>query len=101
MNSYVAEMTPLLWTHGTFDNKVLCHQQMYGVQRLEKEGIDVTQKKYPCAHESFKLQEINDMAEFVDNALFPKVPKQVATAEFVASVKYLFDHNTDQYNHNP
>ena len=71
---------------------------MYGVLRLENEGIDVTQKKYPCAHESYKLEEIKDMAEFVDNALYPKVPKQVATAEFVTSVKYLFDHNTDQYN---
>ena len=98
VNSYIAEMTPLLWAHGVFDNKVLFHQQALGVQRLEKEGIDVIQKNYPCAHESFQLQEIKDMAEFVDHVLFPKVPKQMATAEFVASVKYLFDHNTDQYN---
>lgn len=98
VNEYVAEMTPLLWAHGAYDNKVLFHQQALGVQRLEKEGIDVTTKTYPCAHESYKLQEINDMAEFVDNVLFPKVPQQVATAEFVASVKYLFDQNTDQYN---
>ncbi len=91
-------MTPLLWAHGKYNNKVLFHQQALGVQRLMKEGIDVTTKTYPCAHESYNLQEINDMAEFVDDALFPKVPQQVATAEFVASVKYLFDHNTDQYN---
>jgi len=98
VNSYVAEMTPLLWAHGAYDNKVLFMQQALGTQRLMKEGIDVTVRTYPCAHESYNSQEINDMAEFVDDVLFPKVTTQVATAEFVASVKYLFDHNTDQYN---
>lgn len=97
VNKYVAEMTPLLWAHGAYDGKVLYQQQALGVQRLMNEGIDVTAKTYPCGHESYNLQEVKDMAEFVDNVLFPKVPEHVATAEFVASVKYLFEQNTDQY----
>ena len=91
-------MTPLLWCHGAYDGKVLNHQQFLGIQRLLKEGVDVTTYTYPCAHESYNLQEVNDMAEFLDNALFPKVPKEKVIAEFVASVKYLFDeHEADNY----
>ena len=97
VNKYVAEMTPLLWAHGAYDGKVLHHASTLGINRLLKEGVDVTAKTYPCAHESYNLEEIKDMAEFIDDVLFPKVPKQVATVEFVACVNYLFDQNAEQY----
>ena len=58
---------------------------------------------WPCGHESYNLKEIEDMAEFIDDVLFPKVPpkdvmKDVITAEFVSSVMYLFEQNAEQYN---
>lgn len=103
VNKHVAEMTPLLWCHGSYDGQVLHHASRLGVNRLRNEGIDVHDMSYPCGHESYNLKEIEDMAEFIDDVLFPKVPSKdvmndVITAEFVSSVMYLFEQNAEQYN---
>ena len=91
--------SPLFWAHGLYDEKVLIEQQVLGVQKLSDRGISVTACSYPVGHESFDSQEIVQMAQFMDETLFPKVDvesihnAEVADAEFLASVESLFDTN--------
>lgn len=64
-----AQKTPLLWAHGQFDDKVLFEQQAFGIERLRKEGVEVTGREYPMGHESHP-EEIETLASFVDQAIF-------------------------------
>ncbi|KAL7542010.1 hypothetical protein ACHAXR_011442 [Thalassiosira sp. AJA248-18] len=99
VNPEVAEiMTPLFWAHGLYDECVLIQQQVLGIQKLRDRGIEVIAKSYPVGHESHDSQEIVEMAEFLDNTLFPKVDFESIRhaevgeeAEFLASVKHLLD----------
>ena len=107
VNPGIAEMTPLFWAHGKYDEKILFEQQVLGVQRLRDRGVEVTTKVYPVGHESCNSQEIEAMADFLDDVLFPKVefeclhppfvsqPSDTTSAEFLASLRYLFQQNTD------
>ncbi|KAL7530077.1 hypothetical protein ACHAWF_003233 [Thalassiosira exigua] len=75
-----AAATPLFWAHGQYDDKILFEQQMYGVNKLEGVGVDVTACSYPVGHESSNFEEIDDMAGFLEYVLCPqpetgKVPK--------------------------
>jgi len=75
-----AQATPLFWAHGQYDEKILFEQQMYGVNKLEGVGVDVTAISYPVGHESSNFEEIDDMAGFLEAVLCPqpetkKVPK--------------------------
>merc|ERR1712194_940562 len=75
-----AAATPLFWAHGQYDDKILFEQQMYGVNKLEGVGVDVTARSYPVGHESSNFEEIDDMAGFLEAVLCPpstavKVPK--------------------------
>lgn len=75
-----AKATPLFWAHGQYDDKILFEQQMYGVNKLEGLGVDVTACAYPVGHESANYEEIDDMAGFLESVLCPqpqteKVPK--------------------------
>lgn len=78
-----AASTPLFWAHGQYDDKILFEQQMYGVNKLENEGVDVIACAYPVGHEATgNYEEIDDMAGFLENVLCPepqteKVPKHV------------------------
>mmetsp|Transcript_12453 Transcript_12453/g.36711 ORF Transcript_12453/g.36711 Transcript_12453/m.36711 type:complete len:258 (-) Transcript_12453:1493-2266(-) len=65
----VAKSTPLLWAHGTYDDKVLFEQQAFGMEKLKKEGVAVTGREYPMGHESCQ-EEIETLASFVDEAIF-------------------------------
>ena len=93
-----AEMTPLFWAHGENDDQILIQQQVLGVQTLGNRGINITTKTYPVGHESCDSQEIVEMAEFLDETLFPKIdiesilPEELETAKFFASVKNMFDN---------
>mmetsp|Transcript_24006 Transcript_24006/g.43027 ORF Transcript_24006/g.43027 Transcript_24006/m.43027 type:complete len:297 (-) Transcript_24006:1514-2404(-) len=101
-NSVVAETTPLFWAHGLYDENVLIEQQVLGIQKLRNRGINVTARTYPVGHESFDSQEIIEMAEFLDDTLFPKVdlesilPRELTMAELLASVNHFFDNNEGQ-----
>lgn len=76
-----ASATPLFWAHGQYDEKILFEQQMYGVNKLEGIGVDVTAISYPVGHTSSNFEEIDDMAGFLEAVLCPqlgntdKVPK--------------------------
>ena len=75
-----ANATPLFWAHGQYDEKILFEQQIYGVNKLEGVGVDVTSYSYPVGHESSNFEEIEDMAIFLESVLCPqsksgKVPK--------------------------
>lgn len=76
-----ATATPLFWAHGQYDEKILFEQQMYGVNKLESYGVDVTAISYPVGHTSSNFEEIDDMAGFLEAVLCPqegdtdKVPK--------------------------
>lgn len=64
-----AKQTPLFWGHGTMDDKVLFEQQAFGVQKLRSQGVDVVDQSYRMGH-SRHPDEMDYLAEFVDNALF-------------------------------
>lgn len=76
-----ATATPLFWAHGQYDEKILFEQQMYGVNKLEGFGVDVTAISYPVGHTSSNFEEIDDMAGFLEAVLCPqlgnsdKIPK--------------------------
>ena len=75
-----AKVTPLFWAHGQYDDKILFEQQIYGVNKLEGVGVDVTSYAYPVGHESSNFEEIEDMANFLESVLSPqpkagKIPK--------------------------
>mmetsp|Transcript_31924 Transcript_31924/g.77183 ORF Transcript_31924/g.77183 Transcript_31924/m.77183 type:complete len:350 (-) Transcript_31924:489-1538(-) len=67
-----AEATPLFWAHGQYDEKILFEQQLYGVNKLEGVGVDVTVCSYPVGHESSNFEEIDDMAGFLESVLCPQ-----------------------------
>ena len=73
-----AASTPLFWAHGQFDDKILFEQQMYGVNKLESLGVDVTANAYPVGHESSNFEEIDDMAGFLESVLCPQVESRKA-----------------------
>lgn len=84
-----AAATPLFWAHGQFDDKILHEQQLYGVNKLEGEGVDVIACSYPVGHESYNSEEIDDMAGFLESVLCPqtetvKVPKYAQVDEETA-----------------
>ncbi len=129
-----SELTPLFWAHGEYDEVVRHEQQMFGVRKLRDRGVDVTVKSYPVGHESYDYEEIEAMAEFIDDVLYPKVDVRelqqheheyayqsrgnendyieaefeyahdneqnydLGSTEFLASVQYLFDQNSDQFH---
>lgn len=70
-----AAATPLFWAHGQYDDKILFEQQMYGVNKLEGVGVDVTSCSYPVGHESANFEEIDDMAGFLESVLCPPQPQ--------------------------
>ena len=45
---------------------------MYGVNKLEGVGVDVTAISYPVGHESSNFEEIDDMAGFLEAILCPQ-----------------------------
>ena len=66
----IAKATPLFWSHGQMDDKILYEQQVFGVDKLDSLGVDVTAHSYPVGHESTSnWEEIQDMAEFVETVL--------------------------------
>lgn len=66
----VATATPLFWAHGQLDDKILYEQQVYGVDKLDSLGVDVTAHSYPVGHESTSnWEEIEDMAHFIESIL--------------------------------
>lgn len=62
-----AKATPLFWAHGEYDERILFEQQMYGVNKLEAEGVEVTACSYPVGHESSNFEEIDDMVAFLED----------------------------------
>jgi len=73
VNGDESDLTPLFWAHGEYDDIVRHEQQMFGVRKLRDRGVDVTVKSYPVGHESCDYEEIEAMAEFIDDVLYPKV----------------------------
>lgn len=69
------QKTPLFWGHGSYDDKVLFTQQAFGVEKLERIGVDVTAKAYPVDH-SAHPREIEEFASFLDNAIFGTVGEE-------------------------
>lgn len=95
-----AEYTPLFWAHGKYDNKIKFENQVRGVNQLRKFGVDVSARAYPVGHESSNNEEIEAMAEFLDDVLYPKVdiedfppppPFDVYEPEFVHSAPFVKD----------
>lgn len=78
-----AAATPLFWAHGQYDDKILAEQQMYGVNKLENAGVDVTACSYPVGHESSNYEEIDDMAGFIESVL---CQPQTEKVKYVAEV---------------
>ena len=64
-----AKETPLFWGHGKVDDKVLFPQQAFGVDKLEKQGVQVDARDYMVGHGSHP-DEMDAMASFVDKILF-------------------------------
>jgi lysophospholipase-2 len=64
-----AKKTPLFWGHGRMDDKVLFEQQAFGVDKLQKQGVNVIDKQYNMGHSS-DPDEMEKLAEFVDKCLF-------------------------------
>ncbi|KAL7542009.1 hypothetical protein ACHAXR_011441, partial [Thalassiosira sp. AJA248-18] len=94
-----AAATPLFWAHGQYDTKILFEQQMYGVNKLENEGVDVIACAYPVGHESSNYEEIDDMAGFLESVLCPephteKIPKY-AEVDNEASVSLTDEDETN------
>ena len=76
MSSFLKEnvkKTPLFWGHGTYDDKVLFEQQMFGVTKLAEidEDNNIQTADYPMGHSSHP-KEIQDLAKFIDKILFGK-----------------------------
>jgi len=74
MSSFVKEnvkKTPLFWGHGTFDDKVLFEQQMFGVTKLAEvvDDSNIQTADYPMGHSSHP-KEMQDLAKFIDKILF-------------------------------
>jgi len=74
MSSFVKENvknTPLFWGHGTFDDKVLFEQQMFGVHKLAEvtDNNNIETADYPIGHSSHP-KEMEDFAKFIDKILF-------------------------------
>lgn len=66
----IAKATPLFWAHGQQDDKILYEQQVFGVDKLDSLGVDVTAHSYPVGHESTSTwEEIEDMANFIEGVL--------------------------------
>jgi predicted esterase len=66
----IAKATPLFWAHGQLDDKILYEQQVFGVDKLDSLGVDVTAHSYPVGHESTSTwEEIEDMANFIESVL--------------------------------
>jgi lysophospholipase-2 len=65
-----AQHTPLLWAHGTYDDKVLFEHQASGVEVLKEKGVEsVRHSQYAMGHSSTQ-EELEAMAEFLDSVLF-------------------------------
>jgi len=63
---------PLLWGHGSYDDKVLFDQQSYGVAKLGEMGVkSVEDSSYPVGHGAHP-DEMVAFAKFLDQVLFPK-----------------------------
>ena len=61
---------PLMWGHGSFDDKVLFEQQKYGVDKLREMGVEEIQdSSYPVGHGAHP-NEMEALAEFLDMKLF-------------------------------
>lgn len=74
----IAHATPLFWAHGQQDEKILFEQQVYGVDKLDSLGVDVTAHSYPVGHESTSTwEEIEDMAKFIESVLCRKTEDDV------------------------
>jgi len=69
-----AKKTKLFWAHGEYDEKILYEQQIFGVEKLEGSGVDVTACSYPVGHESSNFEEIDDMAAFLEDILCSEGP---------------------------
>jgi predicted esterase len=67
--SDTAKATPMFWGHGRMDDKVLFEQQAFGVEKLRSQGVTVIDKSYMMGHSSHP-EEMQYLAEFVDNAIF-------------------------------
>ena len=62
--------TPLVWSQGKFDDKVLYEQQAFGLQKLDEASIkNVQSETYPMGHES-DPKELAAMAQFLDTLFF-------------------------------
>ena len=98
-----ASATPLFWAHGQYDEKILFEQQMYGVDKLEGYGVDVTAVSYPVGHTSSNFEEIDDMAGFLEAVLClqldtDKIPKYThADIETIGNVSPS-DDDDDELN---
>ncbi|KAL3915182.1 MAG: hypothetical protein SGARI_008239 [Bacillariaceae sp.] len=66
-----AKKSPLFWAHGRVDDKVLFEQQAFGVEKLQSQGVGVSDKAYNMGHSSHP-DEMEDLADFVERTLFPK-----------------------------
>jgi lysophospholipase-2 len=75
-----AKKTPLFWGHGKYDDKVLFEHQFFGVKKLRDQGVPVTHTEYPIGHGS-DPDEMDDMAAFLDSALFGDDTKEGAKGE--------------------
>lgn len=60
-----AELTPLLWCHGRYDDKVLFEQQAFGVDKLREAGVKVIDSAYDMGHESHP-EEMVAFASFLE-----------------------------------
>ena len=80
----VRKSIPLFWGHGTYDDKVLFEQQQFGIEALTNEfGLPynkITSTQYPMGHESCS-QEMNHLAEFLDNVLFDDEDSKIKSSE--------------------
>ena len=61
---------PLMWGHGSFDDKVLFEQQKYGVDNLREMGVEeVHDSSYPVGNGAHP-DEMKALADFLDKKLF-------------------------------
>ena len=83
----VAKATPLFWAHGQLDDKILYEQQVYGVDKLDSLGVDVTAHSYPVGHESTSnWEEIEDMAHFIESILCQTTDDGVEDDDYLDSL---------------
>ena len=91
--------TPLFWAHGQYDEKILFDQQMYGVNKLEGVGVDVTAYSYPVGHESTSnYEEIDDMASFIESVLCPEDSEETPTYKYAQVDSSESSDNADETN---